>query len=188
MVAAAKKSAKKSVNKPAVKKSGTKSAAQTLLVRTAARAWLMKSEPSVYSIDHLVADRRTLWTGVRNYQARNFMTQSMAIGDLALFYHSNADPPGIAGLMRISGTARPDPSQFDPKSEGYEPRASAARPIWFCVEVELVAKADRFISLDELRREPQLEDMELLRRGSRLSIQPVEPAALATLCKLGRMR
>ncbi len=150
--------------------------------------WLMKSEPSVYSIDHLAAEGRTLWSGVRNYQARNFMVQSMAIGDRVLFYHSNADPPGIAGLMRVSGAARPDPSQFDAHSEGYEPRAKRSAPVWQCVEVEFVAKAGRFVSLEELRAQSSLAKMELLRKGSRLSIQPVTPAEMAAVLKLVRIK
>ena len=145
--------------------------------------WLMKSEPSVYSIDDLARDRRTLWSGVRNYQARNYMTQSMTVGDPVLFYHSNAEPPGIAGLMRVSARAVADPSQFDPKSEGYEPRASTTAPTWACVEVEFVAKLARYLSLDELRALPALAKMELLRKGSRLSIQPVEAEAFAVVCQ-----
>jgi len=145
--------------------------------------WLMKSEPSVYSVDDLARDKKTLWTGVRNYQARNYMTQDMTVGDGVFFYHSNAEPPCIAGLMRVSAVAAPDPSQFDPKSEGYEPRASKTAPTWACVEVEFVAKFARALALDELRALPALEKMELLRKGSRLSIQPVDDDAFTVICK-----
>ncbi len=146
--------------------------------------WLMKSEPEVYSIDDLARDERTLWSGVRNYQARNFMTQSMAVGDLVFFYHSNAEPPCIAGLMRVSGPAVADPSQFDAKAEGYEPRAERSAPMWHCVEVEFVAKAKKPLSLEAMREVPALAKMELLRKGSRLSIQPVEADAFALVAKL----
>jgi predicted RNA-binding protein with PUA-like domain len=95
-----------------------------------AKFWLMKSEPSVYSIDDLARDRRTRWTGVRNFQARNFMTDAMKPGDLALFYHSNAEPSGVAGLMRVSAGAAPDETQFDRQdAEAFEPRASRQRPL-----------------------------------------------------------
>ena len=148
------------------------------------RFWLMKSEPSAYSIDDLARDKQTSWTGIRNYQARNYMTQSMEVGDPILFYHSNATPPGVAGSMRVAKAAHPDPSQFDPKSEAYEPRAERAAPVWHCVGVEFTAKAKRVVSLDELRSVPELAAMELLRKGSRLSIQPVEPEAFAVIAKL----
>ena len=151
---------------------------------TARRSWLMKSEPEVYSIDDLARDRRTLWTGIRNYQARNFMTREMSVGDLAIFYHSNADPAGVAGLMRISGAAVADPSQFERRGDGYEPRATVERPVWHCVEVEFVSRAPRFVPLSELRSEPTLAKMELLRKGSRLSIQPVTERELARILAL----
>jgi predicted RNA-binding protein with PUA-like domain len=146
--------------------------------------WLMKSEPESYSIDDLEREKRTLWTGVRNYQARNFMTQSMSVGDPIFFYHSSTEPPCIAGLMRVSKVAAADPSQFDPKSHGYEPRAERSAPMWHCVEVEFVARAKKPLALEAMRAVPELAKMELLRKGSRLSIQPVEPAAFALVAKL----
>ncbi len=148
------------------------------------RYWLMKSEPEAYSIDDLSRDKRTLWTGIRNYQARNYMTQDMQVGDPVLFYHSNADPPGVAGAMRVSKGPVADPSQFDSKHAGYEPRAERSAPMWHCVEVEFVAKGKRVVPLDELRGVTALAKMELLRKGSRLSIQPVDPAAYAVIAKL----
>lgn len=147
------------------------------------RAWLVKSEPEGYAIDQLARDGKTRWTGVRNYLARNLMRE-MAVGDLVLFYHSNAEPSGIAGLARVSAIAAPDETQFDPKSDYFEPRASRAKPIWDCVELAFVAKAKTFVPLDVLRRVPELDGMELLRKGSRLSVQPVTPAHLAIVRKL----
>lgn len=137
------------------------------------RHWLMKSEPDVFSIDHLQRDGRCWWTGVRNYQARNFMMKEMSVGDLVLFYHSNAEPPGVAGLARVSRPAAPDAEQFDPKSEYFDPKATQAAPRWHCVEVEFVEKFPRLVDLTEIRSQPKLASMLLLRPGQRLSIQPV---------------
>jgi len=136
------------------------------------RYWLLKSEPDVYSINDLQRDRTTLWHGVRNYQARNFLRE-MAVGELALFYHSNAEPPGIAGVCAIRRPASPDPTQYDRRSEFYDPRATPAAPRWFCPEVEFRESFNRLLPLDELRRAPALKEMVLLQRGSRLSVQPV---------------
>ena len=116
--------------------------------------WLMKSEPSVYSIDSLARDGKTLWTGIRNFQARNYMTQDMKLGDLVLFYHSNAEPPAVAGIMRVVGPARPDPTQFDKKSAAHEPRATLLAPVWWAVEVEFVGKAKAPLPLTLLRTQP----------------------------------
>jgi predicted RNA-binding protein with PUA-like domain len=134
----------------------------------------MKSEPDVFGIDDLARKRVEGWNGVRNYQARNFM-RAMKKGDRAFFYHSNAAPPGIAGVMEIAREAYPDPTQFDPKSDYYEPRATSARPVWDQVDVRFVSKLARLLSLDELRGMPALRDMVLLKR-SRLSVQPVTPS------------
>ena len=98
--------------------------------------WLMKSEPDVFSIDDLKKQKQTTWDGVRNYQARNFMMNDMQVGDLVLFYHSNAKPPGIAGLATVSKKAEPDPTQFDKKSEYFDPKATKEKPRWFCVKVK----------------------------------------------------
>src|SRR5690606_27389126 len=102
--------------------------------------WLMKSEPEVFSISDLERDGRTLWEGVRNYQARNFMMNDMKVGDEVLFYHSNAEPPGVAGIAQVSSAAVPDPTAFDKKSEYFEPKATKENPRWFCVEVKFVKK------------------------------------------------
>lgn len=149
------------------------------------RYWLMKSEPDVYSIDHLKKDKRTLWTGVRNYQARNFMMNEMSVGDEVLFYHSNAEPPGIVGIARVSRGAIPDPEQFDPKSEYHDPKAAEDRPIWFCVEVEYKKHLPAALPLPLLRAEKALAKMPLLQRGQRLSVQPVSQSEFAHILKLG---
>jgi predicted RNA-binding protein with PUA-like domain len=151
----------------------------------AKKAWLMKSEPDTYSISHLKKDGATLWTGVRNYQARNFMMKDMQVGDMVLFYHSNAEPPGVAGLAQVSKVAQPDPSQFDKKSEVFDPKATKEKPNWFCVEVKFVSQFKKFISLDDLRAEKSLANMLVLKKGQRLSIQPVTEKEFETVKKLG---
>lgn len=147
--------------------------------------WLMKSEPEVYSIDNLKKDGSTDWTGIRNYQARNFMMKDMQVGDLVLFYHSNAEPAGVAGIAQVSKLASPDISQFDKKSEYFDPKATKDKPVWFCVDVKFVTKFKNFVSLDQLRSEKKLADMQVLKRGQRLSIQPVTEAEFETVKKLG---
>jgi predicted RNA-binding protein with PUA-like domain len=139
--------------------------------------WLMKSEPDEASIDHLAAaPRKTLaWTGVRNYQARNFMRDAMRPGDGVLFYHSSCPQPGIAGLARIAGPALPDATQFDPASPYFDGRSDPASPRWLQIDVTLDRKT-RLLSLAELRGAPELATMQLLKRGNRLSITPVTPA------------
>lgn len=138
--------------------------------------WLVKSEPDVYSIDDLARDGKTAWTGVRNYQARNFMRDAMRVGDVVFFYHSNATPTGIAGLARVASAVYPDPLQFDKKSEYFEPRATEAKPVWMLVDIAFERKFKSFCSLETLRTDRRLEGMLLLERGQRLSVQPVEPA------------
>ena len=133
----------------------------------------MKSEPDAFGIDDLQRVKREPWTGVRNFQARNFMRDGMKVGDDVLFYHSNATPPGVAGLARITATGVLDATQFDPESPYYDPKSTHAAPTWICVEVEFVSKFTTLIALDELRAEPRLADILVTRRGSRLSVQPV---------------
>ena len=135
--------------------------------------WLMKSEPDAYSIDDLARDTTEPWTGVRGYQARNYMRDSMQIGDEVLYYHSNANPPGVVGLAKITSAPYPDPSAFDVKSEYYDPKSNPAQPTWILVDITFVKKFDRIMSLEEMRNDPKLEGMLVTRRGSRLSIQPV---------------
>lgn len=136
----------------------------------------MKSEPSAFSIDDLMnaPARTTCWDGVRNYQARNFM-RDMAIGDQVLFYHSNADPPAVVGIAEIVKTAYPDPTQFDKKDTHYDPQSERSSPRWDMVDIRHVRRFSRPLTLDQLRRETKLKKMVLLRKGSRLSVQPVSP-------------
>jgi predicted RNA-binding protein with PUA-like domain len=135
--------------------------------------WLFKSEPDVYGIDRLEREGRTEWSGVRNFQARNLM-MSMHVGDLGFFYHSSTTPPGIAGICRVIRAAYPDFTQFDRTSEYYDRTAKAGEPRWFMVDVGFVRRFERLLPLDELRAMLDLEGMPLLRRGQRLSVQPVE--------------
>lgn len=147
--------------------------------------WLMKSEPDVYSIDHLKKEKTTLWDGIRNYQARNFMMKDMKVGDQVLFYHSNAKPPGIAGLAVISKSAVPDPTAFDKKSKYHCDKSTKENPRWFCVEVKYKKKLKTFIPLDEIKVTKKLEEMVVIRKGSRLSIQPVTKKEFDVICKMG---
>ena len=140
------------------------------------RYWLMKSEPSEFSIDDLVAahNQSTAWFGVRNYQARNFMRDDMALGDQALFYHSSCPEPGVCGIVAVSRLAYPDPTQFDPHSPYYDPKSTRENPRWLHVDVKLIRKT-RLVGLAELRKQKALVNMVILRRGNRLSITPVTP-------------
>jgi predicted RNA-binding protein with PUA-like domain len=147
--------------------------------------WLLKSEPAVFSLQDLArAPRKTTsWEGVRNYQARNFL-RAMRRGDRCLFYHSNADPPGVAGVVEVVREAYPDPTAQDARSRYHDPRATPDNPVWSMVDVRLVEVFAREIPLDELRTIPHLAGMELLRRGSRLSVQPVTAAEFRTIQRL----
>jgi predicted RNA-binding protein with PUA-like domain len=136
------------------------------------RHWLMKSEPDVYSIDDLAEDGRTMWEGVRNYQARNNM-QKMDEGDLVLYYHSRQRPPAVVGIARVVREAYPDPTQFDPDSTYYDEGSDEDDPRWWLVDVEFVEKFDEPVSLKKIKAEPSLSDMVLV-NNSRLSVQPVE--------------
>jgi predicted RNA-binding protein with PUA-like domain len=147
--------------------------------------WLMKTEPDVYSIDSLARDHTTWWEGVRNFQARNFMSQGMAEGDLVLFYHSSCEPPGVAGLARVSKRAEPDQTQFDKKSEYYDAKATLEKPPWFCVQVEFLERFKNFVPLADIRAARGLADMVLLQKGSRLSVQPAEKKHFEIIKKLG---
>ncbi len=146
------------------------------------RYWLMKSEPSVFSIEDLKRTKVTGWDGVRNYQARNFMKE-MAIGDHAFFYHSNAEPSGIAGIAEIARVAYPDPTQFDAKDDHFDAKATPAAPRWFQVDVRFVRAFPRLIALPELREIAALQKMALFTR-SRLSVQPVSKQEWDTILAL----
>ncbi len=153
------------------------------------RYWLMKSEPDVFSVDHLAAmpNKTTAWSGVRNYQARNFMRDQMQLRDQAFFYHSSCPEPGIAGIVAVTRLAYPDETQFDPQSEYYDPATTPASPRWLNVDVQLVKKT-RLITLPELRAHPQLANMRVLQRGNRLSITPVDHSDWQFILGLARPR
>ncbi|HEY3486786.1 MAG TPA: EVE domain-containing protein [Gammaproteobacteria bacterium] len=135
--------------------------------------WLMKSEPDVFSIDDLERAGTECWNGVRNYQARNMLRDQMQQGDLAFFYHSSCDVPGITGIMRISRAGYPDATAFDTASPYYDAKSTAANPRWYMVDVQLVRKLKHIITLQQLKTDSRLQDFALLRRGNRLSVLPV---------------
>jgi predicted RNA-binding protein with PUA-like domain len=147
--------------------------------------WLMKSEPSTFSVDDLAKrpGKRDSWDGVRNYQARNFL-RAMHKGDLAFFYHSSAENTGIAGIVKIVAEAYPDPTAFDPKDHHYDPKSDATRPVWYMVDVKLKRKLQRLIPLAELKARRELKGMTLLRPGNRLSVMPVEAKHWGAILKL----
>jgi predicted RNA-binding protein with PUA-like domain len=149
------------------------------------RYWLMKSEPRVFSIEDLAQapTQTTCWDGVRNYQARNFM-RAMAEGDLVLFYHSNAEPPAVVGIAEVVRTAYPDATQFDKTSHHYDPASVPSAPRWEMVDIRYRERFTTGLSLDRLRQDPKLKGMVLLRKGSRLSVQPVTAAEWAVVLKL----
>jgi predicted RNA-binding protein with PUA-like domain len=149
-----------------------------------ANYWLMKSEPGSYSIDDFKRDKKTLWTGVRNYQARNFMMSAMQPGDCMLFYHSNAEPSGVVGTGRIVRPHQPDPTALDPKSRYYDPKASHDHPIWFCAEVKFTTRFTRAVTLAEIRKTKTLSEMLLLKKGQRLSVLPVTKAEFQLIEKM----
>jgi len=145
--------------------------------------WLMKSEPEVYGIAHLEAEGSTLWDGIRNYQARNFM-RTMVVGDRAFFYHSNATPPGIVGLMEVEATHLTDPSQFDPASKYHDPASRPEAPRWDCARLRFLRRFPRLLSLEELRQHFDEQSLPVVRRGNRLSILPVPEASAQRLYRL----
>ena len=145
--------------------------------------WLMKSEPYVFSYEDLIQVKREGWDGVRNYQARNFMRE-MKKGDLVIFYHSNATPPGAAGVAKIVKEAEPDPTQFDPESNYFDPKSSPENPRWDWVTLG-PKKRLKFVSLDELRAMPELEECRLLARGNRLSVIPLTEAEFDAIVAAG---
>lgn len=144
----------------------------------------MKSEPAELSIDDLRAKKRWHWDGVRNYEARNFMRDQMQIGDLVIFYHSNGNPTGPAGVARVASSPYPDFTQFDRQSKYYDAKATTEKPIWMMVDVAFVKQFARTITRDELRSMPALCDMKLWKRG-RLSITPLSKKEFDTICRLG---
>lgn len=147
------------------------------------RYWLAKSEPDVFSFDDLLAapDRTTCWDGVRNYTARNLMRDGMRVGDLVLFYHSNAEPSGVAGIAEVVREAYPDPTQFDPRSDYFDASAKREAPTWVMVDVRAVEKLPAVVTLEAMRGDPALEGLETVRRGSRLSVHPVSAGHFARI-------
>lgn len=148
--------------------------------------WLLKSEPDVFSFADLVAAPRktTCWDGVRNYQARNTLRDQMKRGDLAFFYHSNADPAGVAGICEVVREGYPDHTAFDPRDPHHDPKSKADAPTWYMVDVKAVRAFPRLVSLAELKGVKGLERMALLQKGSRLSVQPVTAAEWDIVCRL----
>lgn len=140
--------------------------------------WLVKSEPTVFSFDDLwkAKGRRTAWEGVRNYQARNSMRDGMGVGDGVLFYHSSTDPAGVAGFAEVASKPYPDATQFDPRSPYFDAASKRESPTWILVDVRALERAPSFVTLDELRAAKELAEMGVLRRGNRLSVQPVTAA------------
>jgi predicted RNA-binding protein with PUA-like domain len=152
------------------------------------RHWLVKSEPDLFSIDDLAKspNQTTYWDGVRNYQARNILRDEMKLGDHVLFYHSNAKPPGIAGVAQVVREGYPDHTAWDPQDPHFDPKSDAKNPTWMMVDIQLVRKFERELALEELRHVPALAGMVLLRRGSRLSVQPVAPDEFNAIMRLAR--
>lgn len=132
--------------------------------------WLMKSEPDTYGIDDLAAQGTNMWEGCRNYTVRNYLRDEMSIGDLAFFYHSSCPNPGVAGEMEIVSEPYPDPTQFDPSSDYFDPKSSPENPRWVVRDVKFIRKYDRVITIPELKENPALEAMSTLKKGNRLSI------------------
>lgn len=151
----------------------------------AKRHWLMKSEPSVFSIDDLAKVGTTSWDGVRNYQARNLLRDDVKAGDEVLFYHSSAEPSGVAGIAKVARAAYPDPTQFDKKSEYHDPGSTRDDPRWLTVDVTFVRKLPRVVTLSELKANPALAEMVVTKKGSRLSVQPVTPQEFAAVVAMG---
>jgi len=148
--------------------------------------WLFKSEPDEFSIDDLYAAkaRTAMWDGVRNYQARNMMRDEMKPGDEGFFYHSNCKVPGIVGIVKIVKKGYPDPTAFDPNDKHYDPKSDPDNPRWYCVDVKFRRKLERVIPLTELKDNPALAGMALVRRGNRLSVMPVDEASWEAILEM----
>jgi len=158
--------------------------------RRQAKYWLMKSEPETFSFTDLMNSPKqtTPWDGVRNYQARNFMRDDMQIGDGILFYHSNAKPPGVAGIAEVASEAYDDPTQFDPKDSHYDAKSPKDAPRWQLVDVRGVEELETFVTLEDLKAEPSLSEMALVQRGNRLSVMPVTPGEWKRVLALGGLK
>jgi len=148
----------------------------------------MKSEPDVYGFEHLLAEpnQTGMWDGIRNYQARNFMRDSMQVGEKVLFYHSNTKPPGVVGIAEIVTEAYPDPTQFDPNEKYFDAKSNPENPRWVVVDVKAIRKLNTYISLEMIKSEPKLANMRLVQKGNRLSIMPVEKNEFDFILELGK--
>jgi predicted RNA-binding protein with PUA-like domain len=157
---------------------------------TPGAVWLVKSEPDVFSFDDLLRapGRTTAWDGVRNYQARNYLRDAMQVGDTVLFYHSNALPPGVVGIAEVASASYPDPTQFDPSSDAFDPKSTRDQPRWWLVDIRAREPLPRIVSLAALRADAILAtlDLPLLRRANRLSVMPLPSAALPRIVALAR--
>lgn len=149
--------------------------------------WLMKCEPSAYSIEDLKKDKQTSWEGVRNYQARNFLRDKIKSDDLAIFYHSNANPSGAAGIMKVIKDGYPDYFAFDSSHKYFDAKSSQDKPTWYMVNVEFVKKFSRIVALSEIKNDEQLEGVMVAQKGSRLSIQPLSEEHFKRICKLAEL-
>lgn len=147
--------------------------------------WLFKTEPDAFSIDDLKRDKITVWSGVRNFQARNFLRDTVKKGDLVIFYHSSCAVPGAVGVAEVSREAHPDPTQFDPKSDYFDPKATQEKFQWYVVDVKFREKFKRVVSLTVMRSIPALKDMRLLAPGNRLSLFPVAKKHFDLVVTLG---
>ena len=152
---------------------------------SASQYWLVKSEPSVYSIDDLKKDKVTYWDGVRNFQARNFMRDRMKKGDWVLFYHSNAEPPGVAGIAKVHKEGYPDFTSWDKKDKHFDPKSSEQKPLWFMVDLEFYSKFKQFVPLEALKANAKLKDMMVVKPAVRLSVQPVSQEHFEAVLKMG---
>ncbi len=151
--------------------------------------WLIKSEADCYSIDDFKRDKKASWTGIRNYQARNFMRDSMNVGDLALFYHSGgtaSEPPQVVGLAKVTGAAHPDMTAFDKKDDHFDPKSKKESPTWMCVDVSFVEKFKKPVTLAQIKFDPALAGIMVAARGSRLSVQPVSEKHFKRIVEMGK--
>jgi len=158
---------------------------KTLEDALAEKYWLIKSEPDVYSIDDLKKDKKTHWDGVRNYQARNFMRDEMKKGDKVIFYHSNSEPPGAAGICEVVKEGYPDFTAFDPEDNHYDPKSKEDNPTWIMVDVKFIEKFKNLVPLGKIKANPKLKNMKLVQRGNRLSVMPVTKKEFDEIVKMG---
>ncbi|HWL10993.1 MAG TPA: EVE domain-containing protein [Planctomicrobium sp.] len=159
-------------------------------VGRAPKYWLFKSEADCYSIDKLAGEKHqtTFWDGVRNYQARNMLRDDVQVGDGVFFYHSNSDPLEVAGICEVVKAAYPDHTAFDPNEQHYDPKSNPDAPTWYMVDIKLVEKFATPVTREQLKQAPELADMAVMQKGSRLSITPVTPAEWKIVCQMGRSR